>query len=213
MENLTRGIRVLHHSAIRIESCGKVLYFDPFGIEDAFHDADYVFITHDHYDHFSPEDIRSVSRPDTVLIAPQSMVEKTSVTGLSVLVTQIGRRAELPGITYRAISAYNPAKPFHPQANGWVGYVVTLGGLSYYVAGDTDRTPENECIRCDVALLPIGGTYTMDAAEAAELALEIRPQVVIPTHYGAVTGKAADAETLLRLLDGKIPCRILMERL
>lgn len=209
MENLICGIRVLHQNAIRMEAEGRVLYFDPYGVPDAPHDADYIFITHDHYDHFSPEDISRVAREGTVLIIPESAQDAPKDLGLSVLPAKMGQSAALPGVTFRTVPAYNIGKKFHPRAKDWVGYVVEFGGRTCYVAGDTDCTPEAEAVRCDVALLPIGGTYTMDAREAADLARSIRPRLVIPTHYSS----AGDARRFEALLAGEIPCRVLLERL
>ena len=209
MDDLTRGIRVLHQNAIRMEADGKVLYFDPYGVQEAPHDADYIFITHDHYDHFSPEDIGRVARSDTTLVIPESARAAAESVGLAVLSVQMGQSAALPGVSFHTVPAYNINKKFHPRAKDWVGYVVEFGGRVCYIAGDTDATPEAHAVRCDVALLPIGGTYTMDAGEAADLARAIRPRVVIPTHYS----RTAAARQLEDLLAGEIPCQILLENL
>lgn len=209
MDNLIRGIRVLHQNAIRMEADGKVVYFDPYGLQDAPHDADYIFITHDHYDHFSPEDIGRVAKAGTTLVAPESARAAAETVGLAVLPVQMGQSGTLPGVRFRTVPAYNIHKKFHPRAKDWVGYVAEFGGRVCYIAGDTDATPEARAVRCDVALLPIGGTYTMDAGEAADLARAIRPRVVIPTHYD----RAAAARQLEALLAGEVPRRILLENL
>lgn len=209
MDNLTRGIRVLHQNAIRIEADGRVLYFDPYGVQDAPHDADYIFVTHDHYDHFSPEDIGRVSKAGTTLVVPESARAAAEAVGLAVLPVQVGQSAALPGVSFRTVPAYNLSKKFHPRAKDWVGYVAEFGGGIYYIAGDTDATPEARAVRCDVALLPIGGTYTMDAEEAADLARAIRPRVAVPTHYS----HAAAARQFRQLLEGVVPCQILLENL
>lgn len=209
MDDLIRGIRVLHQNAIRMEADGKVLYFDPYGVQEAPHDADYIFITHDHYDHFSPEDIGRVAKAGTTLVIPESARAAAEAVGLAVLPVQVGQSAALPGVRFRTVPAYNINKKFHPRAKDWVGYVVELGGRVCYIAGDTDTTPEAQAVRCDVALLPIGGTYTMDAGEAADLARAMRPRVVIPTHYG----RAAAAREFQQLLAGEVPCQILLENL
>ena len=157
MDNLIRGIRVLHQNAIRIEADGRVLYFDPYGVQSAPHDADYIFVTHDHYDHFSPGDIGRVSKAGTTLVVPESARAAAEAVGLAVLPVQVGQSAALPGVSFRTVPAYNLNKKFHPRAKDWVGYVAELGGGIYYIAGDTDATPEARAVRCDVALLPIGG--------------------------------------------------------
>ena len=95
-------------------------------------------------------------------------------------------------------------KPFHPKRNGWCGYVVTMDGIHYYVAGDTDAVNELSSVKCDVAMVPIGGTYTMNAKDAAKLINQIRPEVVIPTHYGSIVGKSEDADTFRKFVDQAI---------
>lgn len=190
---MTDNICINEHSSIRIDFDGKILRFDPFRIQGAPHDADVVFITHDHYDHYSPDDIAAVSKQNTVFVFPESLARKLGGT-----VLHPGESAVICGIPTEAVAAYNIAKPFHPKRNGWLGYVVTLGDERVYVAGDTDATPEAEAVRCDVALVPIGGTYTMNARQARALVEKIRPSVAIPTHYGTVVGKASDADEFAR---------------
>ena len=185
------NVRVFTQSAIRIEGAdGTVAYLDPFGLTDAeaAHDADYVLITHAHYDHLSPEDYARVAGEKTVLVAPASM--KDEVTGLAAAATHLmraGEKLELPGLVVEAVPAYNvePARlAMHPQANGWLGYVLSLDGdpTRYYVAGDTDQNPDNELVGCDVAFVPIGGTYTCDPRQAAALVNRLRPDVAVPIH-------------------------------
>ena len=190
-------IRVLTHSAIRIESeDGLVLYFDPFDLDAASHDADFVLITHAHYDHYSPEDIAKVANPGTTVVCPAVMAEEVAELGMAdVIALAPGERCDRAGISVEAVPAYNAASErlgFHPRENQWVGYVVIVDGARIYVAGDTDDTPEARAVVCDVALLPVGGTYTTDAAQAAALAAAIKPAVVIPTHYGTVVGSPDD---------------------
>ena len=187
-------ITVNTQSSIRIEA-GKVIRFDPFRIGRAVHDADVVLLKHDHYDHFSPEDLRLVMKPDTVLAAPESMrnvLKKAGFTDFTAL--HAGETAEICGISVETVAAYNLNKPFHPKAAGWLGYVITAEGQRIYVAGDTDAVPESSAVHCDIAMLPIGGTYTMDAREAAELVRVMRPKTVIPTHYGSIVGNRRDGQ-------------------
>ncbi len=187
------SITVNAQSSIRIADA-KILYFDPFQIQGAPHDADIILITHDHYDHFSPADIKKVMKPDTVLVCPQSMKE-TAELGLTVKTVSPNESFCVCDTEFRTIPAYNPDKRFHPKSAGWVGYILHSAVYGdVYVAGDTDITYENKTVQCRIAMLPIGGTYTMNAQEAAELANLIRPEIVIPTHYGAVVGKPEDAE-------------------
>ena len=186
-------------SAIRIQSKdGVVIYLDPFSLTDAeaAHDADYVFITHAHFDHFSPEDIACVAGDHTELVAPASMGAEVArvadeIGATAVHLLQAGGRLELPGVAVEAVPAYNVEPErlgMHPQANGWLGYVLTVDGARYYAAGDTDQNPDNEQVTCDVALVPIGGTYTCDPHQAAAFVNALHPKVVVPIHYGSIVG-------------------------
>lgn len=184
---MTENVTVNTQNSIRISGNG-ILYFDPLGIEDEVHDADVIFITHDHYDHFSPEDIAKVKKEKTKLFVPAGMldtaVKKSGIPEKNIIAVQPGMLKEIDGgYIAETVPAYNKLKPFHPKRAGWCGYIVTVSGVRYYIAGDTDNLAENHKIKCDVALVPIGGTYTMNAKEAAAFINQIRPQAVIPTHY------------------------------
>ena len=117
-----------------------------------------------------------------------------------------GASYEFGGLKFETVAAYNLLKPFHPKSAGWVGYVLETDGLRIYIAGDTDATKEAKAVRCDVALVPIGGTYTMNAGKAAALVNEIRPETAIPTHYGGIVGKEEDAEAFAAFV--KAPIRV-----
>lgn len=190
------NIGVLTHSAIRIQDrAGTVIYFDPYDLSDEPHDADLVLVTHAHYDHFSPDDIARVAKDGTELVAPASMAEDAPRAGLPFKLMHAGERIERAGILIEAVPAYNVEPErlgFHPKANGWIGYMVTVDGSRIYVAGDTDQTPDNSTISCDIALVPVGGTYTMDPHQAATFINTISPRVAIPTHYGTVAGSPGD---------------------
>ena len=189
------NIIVNTQSSIRI-SGSSVVYFDPFGIPAEPHDADYIFITHDHYDHFSPEDILKVLNRDSIMIVPISM--QCKVIDFKKTVKDI--ITVIPGITHQqgsyvsfnTVPSYNKAKPFHPKKQGWCGYILNLDGIRYYIAGDTDNLSENYSIECDVALIPIGGTYTMNVTQAAEFVNAIKPMYAVPTHYGTIVGSNED---------------------
>jgi L-ascorbate metabolism protein UlaG (beta-lactamase superfamily) len=179
---------------------GLNVYIDPWEVtvEDP---ADVIFITHAHYDHYSPEDIERVRHEGTEIVAPRDVARELSG---GVTAVEPGDSIEVAGIKVETVAAYNLVADrleAHPRANRWVGYVLNLGDHSYYHAGDTDHCPELDDVRADVAFLPIGGTYTMDASEAAGLARSISPQTAVPMHYGFVVGSPADAERFRREAD------------
>lgn len=207
------NIAVNVQNSIRIAG-ERTVYFDPWQIEGEPHDADFVLVTHEHYDHFSPEDIAAVLKFDGYLIAPVSMQHLlgavNTIPASHIVTVMPGEKKEIARLMVEAYPAYNQGRPFHIKRNGWVGYVITLGAERYYVAGDTDAIPEIRDIKCDVAFLPIGGTYTMDANEAAALTLAIRPRVVIPTHYGSVVGSPVDGDFFQGLLPRDIRCELLL---
>lgn len=204
------NITVNTQSSIRIQG-SKILYFDPYQIQTSVHDADYIFITHEHYDHFEPESIAKLKKEDTRLVAPESMKKMVlSEAGIALencIFYQPGEMHEEQGLLIRTVPAYNKLKPFHMKGKRWQGYVVTLDDIRYYVAGDTDVNEDIMQIQCDVAMLPIGGFYTMDWKQAAEYVAQIKPKAVIPTHYGSIVGKKDDGLSFkdeLRALDDSI---------
>lgn len=200
------NIEVLCHSCIKI-SKNKIIYIDPYKIEEDFHDADLIFITHDHFDHYSEIDIDKVRNENTVIIVPEELLVKVLKQGFRqdyIITVDPGDVEMVSGIRFEAIAAYNIDKQFHPKENAWVGYIIEIGGYRYYISGDTDVTDENKKVKCDVAFVPVGGTYTMDFKEAAFLINEIRPKVAIPTHYGSVVGTEQDAIDFVRLLHPSI---------
>lgn len=188
-------ITVNTQSSIRIEG-SRILYFDPFQIRDSKHDADVIFITHEHYDHFEPDSIAKIRKESTILVAPESMKKKvlseSGVTTDRCVFCEPGGMYEQENIVVEAVPAYNKLKPFHPKMNKWLGYIVTMDDVRYYVAGDTDVNADIEKVQCDVALIPIGGHYTMDKKQAADYIAHIAPGAVIPTHYGSIVGEKAD---------------------
>lgn len=192
---MTENIEVFTQNSILIRNQDKVIYLDPFKMRKEPKDADYILITHDHYDHFSPEDIEKVSNGDSVLIVPEKMADKAhKVYGTvgKICTVNPGTYYNIDGLEFDTVPAYNTLKPFHPKSAGWVGYILNIDGKRIYVAGDTDMTKDNRNVKCDIALVPIGGTYTMNAKKAAELINSIRPEVAIPTHYGSFVGSFDD---------------------
>ena len=200
--DLFSQVQVPCHSSVRL-SGEKIIYVDPFRIEGEPHDGDLILLTHDHFDHFSPEDIQKVEKPDTFFVLPAS-VEPKGLPRNKILKVKPGDQIRIQGVWISAVPAYNTGKNFHPKSKQWVGYVVELDGLRYYIAGDTDAVPELDKISCDVALLPVGGTYTMTAEEAAAFCSRLRPRGAVPTHYGSVAGTAEDGKRFLSLLPADI---------
>ena len=185
-------IQWLGHASFRVCHENDVIYIDPWKLKDSPHDATLVLVSHSHYDHYSPQDIAGVSEPDTKLVAPTDVIAKQN-SGEAIM---NGLTIELENVRLTGVAAYNPNKQFHPRANNWVGFVIELGGKRLYYAGDTDLTPEMKAVKAiDVAMLPVGGTYTMDAAAAAEAVAFIKPKVAIPYHWGDIVGGRSDAES------------------
>ena len=210
---MLESIEILCHSCIKFNK-GEVIYFDPFKIEKNYNDADVIFITHDHYDHYSEEDIDKVVKEGTIIVAPEDLLTKLLKKGFErdnmVLVTP-NQKYTVKGIEFQTIPAYNVNKQFHPKANEWVGYVLKIEGVTYYIAGDTDITEENKKVKCDVAFVPVGGTFTMDYKEAAELINEIKPKIAVPTHYGSIVGEKSDGVSFSKLVSPEIEVEVLIK--
>lgn len=210
---MLENVEVLCHSSIKINK-EKVIYIDPFKIDKNYNDADIIFITHDHYDHYSEDDIDKVKKNDTVIVASEELLTKLLRKGFRqdyIITVTPDEQDMVEGIKFETVPAYNTDKQFHPKENEWVGYIIELNGYRYYIAGDTDITEENKKVKCDVAFVPVGGTYTMDFKEAAFLINEIKPKIAVPIHYGSVVGTKQDAEDFKRLLHPEIKCEILMK--
>ena len=210
---MLENIEVLYHSSIRINK-EKVIYIDPYKIDKNYNDADIVFITHDHYDHYSEEDIDRVANENTMFVAPKDLYGKLVQKGINqnlIIAVEPNKEYSVKKIKFETVPAYNVNKKFHPKENGWVGYIIEIDGIKYYVAGDTDITEENSTVKCDVAFVPVGGTYTMNFKEAAELVNKIQPQIAVPIHYGSVIGTKQDAIDFVGLLSPSIKGMILMK--
>lgn len=184
----------------------KIIYFDPLKVEES-HDADLILITHTHWDHFSKEDILKIKKESTKIIGPKDSKEEILTLGFTesnIYIVEPDEEFSLHGILIKTVPAYNKSKTFHPKENKWLGYVVKIEDTIYYVMGDTDALEENKNITCDVLCIPIGGTYTMNATEAAEFTNILNPKKVIPIHYGLVVGTEYDLDTFKQLLNKKI---------
>jgi L-ascorbate metabolism protein UlaG (beta-lactamase superfamily) len=190
-------IHWLGHDSFRIDGSVTV-YIDPWRLPAGAAPAGLILVTHDHFDHFSPPDIDAVAGPGAVVVGPPSVT--SGVRDLATLTLTPGETVTVGGVVVAAVAAYNvdkyraPGEPYHPPEAGGIGFVVTLDGVRYYHAGDTDVVPEMSDVHCDVALLPVGGTFTMSADEAAAACDLIDAAVAVPMHYGDVVGGIVDAE-------------------
>lgn len=176
------------------------MHVDPWGItEDSA--ADFILLTHPHYDSFSEDDIARVRGPNTIVVAPASM--RKQMDQIDHLMRP-GDLISLDGIDILAVPAYNTDKKFHPPEAGWLGYVFTIGATTYYHAGDTDLLDSMNDIRCDIAFLPCDSKYTMGPEDAARAGTACRASVVIPVHWGGHTESRADAERLAEFFSGEV---------
>ncbi len=201
LDDVLRRLTWLGHDAFRLTAGPLTIYFDPFRLAAGAPAADLILVSHEHYDHCSPEDIVRIQKPETVIVTEPMAAAKL---GGTVKTLAPGERSEVKGVTIEAVAAYNTNKKFHPRANNWLGFVVEVGGVRIYHAGDTDHIPEMAKIRADIALLPVGGTYTMTTEEAVAAALAIKPQVAVPMHYDTLVGDSADADRFVAGLAGKV---------
>lgn len=205
------NIKWLGHSTIKIVS-NNIIYIDPYRILENYHDADYVFITHSHYDHYSEKDLLKCINEKTKIIITNDLYDQLIKLGIKdeyIKTVLPNNNYEIDNIKFRTIPSYNTNKPFHPKENNWVGYIINYNEINYYIAGDTDITDEAKSVKCDIAFLPIGGVYTMDYKEAATLTNIIKPKVVIPIHYGTIVGTKMDAENFKKNINTDIECKIL----
>ena len=210
---MINNIMINCHSSIKING-KKIIYIDPYKIKEINKDADLIFITHEHYDHYSIEDINKIKKSNTRFIVPKSMKNRLIIDRISendIISVDVKNKYNVDDIEFETIPAYNINKSFHPKNNNWVGYIININNIKYYIAGDTDITDEAINVKCDIAFVPIGGTYTMDYKEAATLTNKIKPKYTIPIHYGLIVGTNEDAINYSNLLDKEIECKIIIK--
>jgi len=202
-----KDVHLLGHDTFKITG-EKVIYTDPFKLKKK-DSADIILVTHEHYDHCSPDDIKKIQGPHTVIVTTSDCAKKLSGT---IKIIKPNETLTVEGIKIEAVPAYNTNKQFHTKDRGWVGFIITTKGHRIYLAGDTDYIPEMKTFKdIDIALLPVSGTYVMTAEEATLAALDIKPKVAIPMHYGSIVGDKDDAKRFAAALRGKVEVVILNE--
>lgn len=211
-------ITALGHDGFLVEwpAQNLTIAFDPFQIAPTEKKADYIFISHGHFDHCDPDSIRKLSREKTTIVSPAAFQKELSEFGDVVVWYDGTDKVKLEKLSYWAVPAYNvnkfrtPTEVFHPKELGGVGFIVEVGSTRIYHAGDTDITPEIATLKkIDIALLPVSGTYVMTVEEAVQAAELIQPKLAIPMHFGKVLGSAMDAHRFQTLLKGQVPVAIL----
>ncbi len=203
-------IEVFTQSSIKL-SGNKIIYFDPFKIDKNYYDADYIFITHNHYDHYDEASIKKIMKDDTKIIAPRILAENIQKITSNNIIVEPNENHELEDLTFKTTPAYNLNKDFHPKSANYVGYLITISNTTYYIMGDTDAIEENKDIVTDICFIPIGGKYTMDVQEAANYINELKPKIAIPIHYGSIVGDISLGEEFKKLVNNEIKVDIYIE--
>ena len=201
------NFKVLTHSSIVLDDN---IYIDPFEIQNETHNAKVVFITHSHYDHFSLEDINKVKNENTWFVSTKEVIDEIikNYNTNNIIIVEPNKTYEVCEISFSTFGAYNVNKKFHPKQNNWVGYNINLENKNYAILGDTDENEDNLKIKCDVLFVPVGGTFTMNAVEAANFTNKIKPKIAVPTHYGTVVGSLQDADIFKEKLNKEIECKV-----
>ena len=200
-------IKWLGHAGFLIKN-SKLIYVDPYNIKEGFEKADLILITHSHYDHCSVADMNKIIKTGTKIVAPadcQSKITRFDVP-IKIEVIEPGQELVFGDVKISTMPAYNVDKPFHSKSESWVGYLIEMNNILIYHAGDTDIIPEMQKLtgyrqsgKKFIALLPVGGRFTMSAEEAVEAAKLIKPFLAIPMHYGSIVGAEEDAQEFVEM--------------
>jgi len=194
-------IQWLGHASFKVTGCDAVVYIDPWKLDDAPKDATIVCVSHSHYDHYSAEDIGKVSAAETLVIGP------ADVAGTESNCRQLGpgQTTDCGGVKVTGVASYNPSKQFHPKANQWLGFIIEIDSMRIYYAGDTDLIDEMKQLgEVDLALLPVGGTYTMDAEDAVQAVAYIKPKCAVGYHWGDIVGTKSDAQRFAQVAECQV---------
>lgn len=215
---MINNIELIIHSAIKIKNNDDIIYFDPFKLEDKvknIEQADYIFITHPHFDHYSEYDIKLIKKDNTKIVVPSDLESNVLSLGFNkedILVVKPNNEYSIDNYHFETIRAYNENKDFHKKENDWVGYVIEINNERIYIAGDTDNTIDSRNVKCDIALVPIGGIYTCDYKEAVELVKSINPSYAVPTHYNSIVGSRHDGYRFKEELDGIVKVELMLKK-
>ena len=200
------NISINCQSSIKIND-GLTIYFDPYDIKEKINNADYIFITHPHWDHLDIDSINNIANEKTIIVGPSSVIEKLDKS-FNLLEVEPNKIYKLDNISFKTIPSYNIGRDYHSKDTRYVGYLLTLNDITYYIPGDTDVIEELKELNADIIFLPVGGTYTMTREEAVELANTIKPKYAIPIHYGLAVGSREDAKYFVDNLNKEIKSKI-----
>lgn len=199
------NIIVNTQSSIKIDH----IYFDPFKISEETQDADIIFITHSHYDHFDIDSINKVKNDNTIIVVPRDDEIINNLDVDKLIIVDVNEDYEINDIKFSTVPAYNTNKSFHLKEYNWVGYVVNIDGVIYYIMGDTDDIGND--VKCDYLFIPIGGTYTMTYEEAANYTNRVKPKIVTPIHYGSIVGDKEYGDKFKNLINENIEVKLLLK--
>ena len=204
------NISINTQSSIKINN----IYFDPFRIKEEYHDAEIIFITHSHYDHFDPSSINNIKNDNTIIVIPNDneILNNINFDQEHILIVEPNKDYEINDIKFSTVPSYNTNKSFHLKEYNWVGYIINIDNKKIYIMGDTDDIEEAHNVECDYLFIPIGGTYTMNYEEAANLTNIINPKEVFPIHYGSIVGTVEDGDNFSKLINPNIKVNLLLKK-